>query len=286
VAARSPATSMRSRAARLAGGELVAQLRHLARGRLELPLQLADAGLELLGLGAERARRRADRRAEPLDVGDGGAAGQGLEAPDARRGRLLRDDQEGTDLARPRHVRAAAELDRDGGGAAVADRQTTMRTSAPYFSPKSIIAPGGAGLGERRRRASDRQVGLDPAVHQGLDRLHLLGRDRRAVADVEAEPVGGHQRAGLGDVLADGAPQRGVEEVGGRVVLLGLAPGGIDGDVDPLPDLQLAAGDLDAVHDQPLWALGGAHHDRGAGATGGVAPGDLAGVADLAAPSA
>ena len=55
-------------------------------------------------------------------------------------------------------------------------------------------------------------------VDLGLDGADILGRERLRLAEVEAQAVGRHQRALLGDVGAEPPAQRLVQQVGGRVV--------------------------------------------------------------------
>ena len=95
---------------------------------------------------------------------------------------------------------------------------STTRTSSPYFSPKSIIAPSfrASSIGDDER--AHRVVLEDRLVDAPLDRLPLLGRQRLRVREVEAQLVGPHRRAGLVDVVAEHRAQRLVQEVRSRVV--------------------------------------------------------------------
>src|SRR5690606_30556247 len=69
-----------------------------------------------------------------------------------------------------------------------------------------------------------------------------------------------------------------VKQVGGRVMLLGLASGGVDGGDHGGPTRQRTADHLDRVNVEPLARAGGSGHDRLP-----TGPGQLAAVADLPA---
>ena len=84
-------------------------------------------------------------------------------------------------------------------------------------------------------------VGVRPdgAVDQRLDGGDLLGGQRLRVADVEAQAIGRHQRAFLGDVIAEAMAQRRVQQVGRRMVGLQARPAfAIDRQRHVGPDLQ------------------------------------------------
>ena len=77
--------------------------------------------------------------------------------------RALADDLDEADVAGARDVRAAAQLDRPAlllrslSGTGVPPIDTT-RTSSPYFSPNSAMAPDCLGLVERHQARLDRRV--------------------------------------------------------------------------------------------------------------------------------
>ena len=59
-----------------------------------------------------------------------------------------------------------------------------------------------------------------------------------------------HEGAGLTHAVADDVAQRGVQQMGRRVVPLGvLAPGGVDRQLDACPDGELAFDDLEPVQE-------------------------------------
>ena len=104
-------------------------------------------------------------------------------------------------------------------------------------------------------------------------------RHRARLAEVEAQPVGGDQRALLRHVLAEMAAQRGVQQVGGGVGAAdAVAARGVDLQLDGVADRERAAlerADMDEQVAQPLLRVGDPDD--------GVAGADGAGVADLAA---
>ena len=92
-------------------------------------------------------------------------------------------------------------------------------------------------LGRHQPRL-DRAVEPDALVDLVLDLAQLLLGDRLGVADVEAQPVGRHQRALLGDVRAEMAAQRLVQEMRRRMVRAQLgAADRVDGHDHVVADL-------------------------------------------------
>ncbi len=73
-------------------------------------------------------------------------------------------------------------------------------------------------LVDRRQERMDRQVLEDALVHDLLDPGALLGAQRLGMAEVEAQLVGPHGRAGLADVVAEHLLERLVEQVRRGVV--------------------------------------------------------------------
>ena len=74
---------------------------------------------------------------------------------------------------------------------------STTRTTSPYFSPKSIIAPSlrASSIGVSKMRTGRFAKML--LVHAPLDLGALLGAERLRMREVEAQLVGAHRRAGL-----------------------------------------------------------------------------------------
>ena len=79
---------------------------------------------------------------------------------------------------------------------------STTRTMSPYFSPNSIVAPSARASSMVSKMRSGRILEHD-AVDLVLDGAQLLGAQRPAVREVEAQSLGAHGRAGLADVLAE-----------------------------------------------------------------------------------
>ena len=92
------------------------------------------------------------------------------------------------------------------------------RTSSPYFSPNSAMAPALMAWSYFMTRASTATLRADLLVHQPLDLADLLGRERPVVGEVEAGLVLVHQRALLLHVVAQHFAQRRVHEVRRGVV--------------------------------------------------------------------
>ncbi|MNF43853.1 hypothetical protein D3C84_249540 [compost metagenome] len=124
-----------------------------------------------------------------------------------------------------------------------------------------------------------RGILADLGIDQRFQGLQLLGLDRLEVAEVETQALAVDQRALLLHVLAEHLAQRGVQQVGGRVVERGgAAHRGIDLGFHGLADAQAACADH-AVVQVGATGLGGIAHVE-AHATG-IA--QVAAVTDLAA---
>ncbi len=119
----------------------------------------------------------------------------------------------------------------------------------------------------------------DEVVDLGLDRGALGRAHRLGMAEVEAQPVGGDQRALLGDVVAELAAQRRVQQMGRRMGPAEPLPAAaVDRQLDRVADLEGSAGELADMDEQIARALLRVGHgdDRGAAL-------ERAGIADLAA---
>src|SRR5450759_4551868 len=104
----------------------------------------------------------------------------------------------------------------------------TTRTSSPYFSPNSARA-GDAGVVERHQPRGHRGILQHEVVGDVFHALDFLRRQRLGMREVEAQPVGRHQRAFLRHVIAEHLAQRLVQQMGGGMVLpYGGAPRVID----------------------------------------------------------
>ena len=126
--------------------------------------------------------------------------------------------------------------------------------------------------------SGDFAVGLDLVVHQPFNGFDLGIADRLAVGEVEAQPVGVHQRATLLNMIAEHPAQGRVQQVGGRVVGADQpAPFGVHFRGHWIPHAQFALGHLADV--QVLVAAGDGVQDLKTDA----AVAKRAGIAHLAA---
>ena len=107
-------------------------------------------------------------------------------------------------------MRAAAQLDR-------ATRLENPHDVAVLLAEEGDRAET-LGLVLGRLEGAHRCVGQRLAVGEVLDAGDLVGAERRIVGEVEAQAVGGDERPGLLDVLAEHFAQGVVDEVGRRVV--------------------------------------------------------------------
>ena len=156
----------------------------------------------------------------------------------------------------------------------------TTRTVSPYFSSKTAVAPVFIASAKGQDLGLDGTVRPDHPVGLVLDPRQFLLVDPGEMGEVEPEPLGVHQRAGLLDMLPENRLQSGLEEVGPGVVGLRRPAGLVEhlqSDGIPLPELPLCEpADMgDEIVQGPLRIR---HIEEGA-----VAARDDADVADLAA---
>ena len=124
---------------------------------------------------------------------------------------------------------------------------------------------GGLGLVDAHDAGNDRLGSEDLLVDQVLDSLELLGGQGLEVREVKAQVLGRHQRAGLGDMLAQDLLKGGVEQVRGGVVAaqeataLGVERGGHGG-----TDGQRTLGNVGDVSIQAVVVLGVGNRQRNA----------------------
>jgi hypothetical protein len=171
--ARRPARSQLA----LERGDLLLQRAHLLEQPRPARRHLGRRGLERAGHAAEACLQR-------LQVGQRVVAGDGLDAAHAGGDAAFGHDLEQADVAGALHVRAAAQL-------VGCCRCLSTRTSSPYFSPNSIIAPlfCASSIGHHLG-AMAWLVGQDLGVDDGLDLADLLVGQRRVVREVEARALG------------------------------------------------------------------------------------------------
>ena len=180
-----------------------------------------------------RPRPRLLRPASPSSprAGPARARPHGLElarAPVQERPRLAGGD--GLDPARARADRALARGSRTAPISAVertcvppqSSREkpsiSTTRTSSPYFSPKSIIAPSlrASSIGVTNVRTGIASKTFSLTIRS--TRSRSSARERLRMREVEAQLVGPHRRARLLHVVAEHLAQRRVQQVRRRVV--------------------------------------------------------------------
>ncbi len=129
---------------------------------------------------------------------------------------------------------------------------STIRTSAPYFSPNSASAPIERASSMRGVVRADRQVVDEDPVDLVLDLAEHRARHRAGGGEVEPEPAGRVLRARLRRRLAERAAQRAVHQVGRGVAARDRpAPLDVDLGVGGRPGGDLAVPDDAPVHDQP-----------------------------------
>ena len=196
--------------ARLGAGEPGAQL-----------LVLVVEGAQLVELAPDATGRR--RRGVPtrlaisprqslvaLEERHRAGAGDGLDASQVGADRPFADDLDRADVAGGADVRAAAELDRTARLEHTHDVAVLLAEEGDRAEALGLVL--GCLEGPHRR------VRQRLAVRQVLDAGDLLGAERRVVREVEPQAIGGDERAGLLDVLAEHLAQGVVDEMGRRVV--------------------------------------------------------------------
>ena len=121
---------------------------------------------------------------------------------------------------------------------------SSTRTSSPYFSPNSAIAPPFTASSYFMMRAVVGSFLQDLGVDLRLDRVDLLLAHRCVVREVESRLVGVDERALLLYVRPEHLAQRLVHQVRGRVVAHGApAPRDVDVRGDPVAHLEAAGGE-------------------------------------------
>ena len=239
------------------------------------------------GISSGRARSRPAELGEGGgfggSVGEGAGAGQGLDAADAAGGGALGEQAEAADVAGAGDVGAAAELERIGvaAGADAAARGGAHRDDADLVAVLLAEERAGAealGVVRGHDPGVDGGVLADVGVDLGLDAGELVRGHRLGVGEVEAQAVRRDEAAALGDVVAEGAAQGLVQQVGRGVVGAdGAAAVVVDGKLGGGAAGEGALGDA-ALVDEEAGLLADVG-DLDAGLVGA----QRAGVADLAA---
>ena len=157
---------------------------------------------------------------------------------------------------------------------------STIRTTSPYFSPNSAIAPSRWASSSVVVSARTGWLSRIQPLTVVLDVAQLLGRQRAAVGEVEAQLVGADVGAGLADMVAEPPAQRRVQQVGGGVVALGRVPGrAVDVRADALAGLERPV----LGHEREHLVVAEPQHVLDPGAAVAVLALDVARVGDLAA---
>ena len=190
-------------------GQLALEPTALVLERGDALRQVGRRHLEDLAGGHQEARLGAS-------MVERGRAGQRLDAAHPGRQRAFADDAKGANLAGTRDVGAAAQLDREGRALPLSHREHADLLAV--LLAKQRQRPGlDRGLG-RHQAGLHRPVGLDLARDGVLDGCDVVVAERRRLGDVEAQPVGRHQRALLGHVIAKASMERRVQEMSRRVI--------------------------------------------------------------------
>src|SRR4029079_14522002 len=175
-------------------------------------LELTDPVGELLRrLGAGGVGGRLERRDLLIVPGIRAGAGPRLDPAHSRPDRALAGDDEPADLARRPGVRPAAELV---GVVVDADRPDGLAV----LLVEERVGAGVDRLLHRHVAGRDRPVLADDPADLVLDRVYPSGRQGGVEREVEAEPSGRQERAGLAGALADDVAEGPVEDVRAGVV--------------------------------------------------------------------
>ncbi len=209
----------------------------------------------------------------------GRLAGQGLDAADAGGDAAFRHDLEQGDVAGAGDVGAAAQFHRIGALAGQGLAQGQDANFLAVFLAEQGDRAGLDGLFWGHQLGRGRDVLADDRVHLVLDAGQFVFGHGGVVAEVEAHALGVDHLALLGDMGAEHVLQRGVQQVGGRVVGAGgRARAGLDRGRHGRADRQgRALGHLDRVNEE-IGVLLGVQHPAFA-----VGPDEAALVAGLTA---
>ena len=157
------------------------------------------------------------------DIAQNTLAGQSLDPADARGRGVFRQDQERPDLAQTPDMGAAAKFKAIG--------PTVRALSGPFkrahrdnahlvaiFFTKQRLSPKPARVVRRHDAGIDGRVLADERVHLSLNGGEFGGRHGMRMREVKAQPIRRVQAPPLGNMIAQGAPQRLVQQVRGRMV--------------------------------------------------------------------
>ncbi|EGY00849.1 hypothetical protein AZA_84542 [Nitrospirillum viridazoti Y2] len=187
--------------------------------------QGGDAGRHLGGGNFQGAGGGQQAALLPFQVLERAPAGQRLDTAHAGGDGALRHDLEQADVTGAAHMGAAAQLH-----GVLTAQAFVLPAHADDADLVAVLLPEqrhGAlldGLGRGHQAGDDLAVAQDAGVHCRLDHAHVVIRQRRRLADVEAQALRRHQRALLRDMLAQALAQGLVQQVSGGVVGADVAP--------------------------------------------------------------
>ena len=236
------------------GGATGQSLFELVGSLAQLGLQVLHAGGNLVDAALERSGGGVNERQAVGHVVEGTLRGHSLDTADIGACGGLGNDLEQADLGGVGSVRATAEL---AGERLVLGAHGDDADDIAVLLTKQSDSAGSLSLVDAHDTGHDRLGSEDLLVDQVLDSLELLGGQGLEVRKVKAQVLGRHQRAGLGDVLAQDLLKGGVEQVRGGVVAaqettaLGVERGGNSG-----TDSQRAIGNVRDVGIQAVVVLG------------------------------
>jgi len=194
-----------------AGGGFGLDLLQLAL-KLALALKHLLQLVEQLGLAATEQCRDLDESLLLLrNVGHCCSTGNRFDAAHARSDTAFGQDFEQPDIAGATHVGSAAQLGRE-----------CTHAQHPYPLAVFFAEQGHGTEIERLLHVHLMHFGLgvatDLRIDQGFDLRQLRAAHRLEMGKVEAQPLRRHQRAFLADMLAQYLAQRGMQQMGGRMV--------------------------------------------------------------------
>ena len=197
------------------GGATGERLLELVGSLTQLGLQVLHARRDLVDAALERSGGGVDERQAVGHVVERALGGHGLDTADVRARGGLGNDLEQADLGSVGGMRTTAEL---AGERLVLGAHGDDADDVAVLLAKEGDSAGGLGLVDAHDAGHDRLGSEDLLVDQVLDSLELLGGQGLKVREVKAQVLGRHQRAGLGDMLAQDLLKGGVEQVRSGVV--------------------------------------------------------------------
>ena len=185
-------------------------------GRLaQLGLQVLHASGNLIHAALERSSSGVNECQAVGHIVEGTLRGHGLDTADIGARGGLGNDLEQADLGGVGSVCATAEF---AGERLVLSAHGDDADDIAVLLSKQSDSAGSLSLVDAHDTGHDRLGSEDLLVDQVLDSLELLEGQSLEVRKVKAQVLGRHQRAGLGDVLAQDLLKGSVEQVRGGVV--------------------------------------------------------------------